>query len=561
MKKKSFFSLKNKFAAALLICWLVPILLIVTLAGILMNTNFERSAMQALVFSVESSMEQVEIRMLKAFESSKAISYDGVVRSAWRKYQDNSSSAELYSSVSEYLGQSFSRDAAFKAVFVSFLDNEYVKPYATSQGTSGYAMIRKYQSDTEKQLLGYMSGVNTGIYLLEYGGELYMARNLLDSHFAPYATVVMLCDTQELFQSVLPVASDGAYRLVVDGKLEILPDGSVQTLGEDFSAPRCDVEKVISVDSHQVALYADAYTINLWRDMPELKLAVVLVFLLAVPMLLVMIFLFYRNVTHPMDVLAEASTKIREGERGYVIREPPRSTEFKEVYSHFNSMSTELKNQFERSYQEQQALQQAKIKALQSQINPHFLNNTLEIINWEARIADNQRVSAMIEALSTMLDAALDRDGRGQIHLREELSYVDAYLYIIKERLGDRLMVERQIDQTMLDERIPRLILQPIVENAVEHDISNRRGGRLVLRAYRESGRIVLEVEHDGTMSQADRESIRTLLSDSSGQGGQVGLRNVKERLRLIYGDEGKLTIDEVETGIILARVSFPAAV
>ena len=62
-------------------------------------------------------------------------------------------------------------------------------------------------------------------------------------------------------------------------------------------------------------------------------------------------------------------------------------------------------------------------------------------------------------------------------------------------------------------------------------------------------------------MSQADRESIRTLLSDSSGQGGQVGLRNVKERLRLIYGDEGQLTIDEVETGIILARVSFPAAV
>ena len=526
MKKMPLFSLKNKFSAALLICWLVPILLIVTLAGFLMNTNFERSAMQALVSSVESSMDQVEIRMLKAFESSKAISYDGVVRSAWRKYQDNGSSAELYSSVSEYLGQSFSRDAAFKAVFVSFLDNEYVKPYATSQGTSGYAMIRKYQSDTEKQLLGYMSGVNTGIYLLEYGGELYMARNLLDSHFAPYATVVMLCDTQELFQSVLPVASDGAYRLVVDGKLEILPDGSVQTLGEDFSAPRCDVEKVISVDSHQVALYADAYTINLWRDMPELKLAVMLVFLLAVPMLLVMIFLFYRNVTHPMDVLAEASTKIREGERGYVIREPPRSTEFKEVYSHFNSMSTELKNQFERSYQEQQALQ--------SQINPHFLNNTLEIINWEARIADNQRVSAMIEALSTMLDAALDRDGRGQIHLREELSYVDAYLYIIKERLGERLMVERQIDLTMLDERIPRLILQPIVENAVEHD---------------------------GTMSQADRESIRTLLSDSSGQGGQVGLRNVKERLRLIYGDEGQLTIDEVETGIILARVSFPAAV
>lgn len=560
MKKTARYSLRSKFSAALLICWLAPILLIVSLAGFLMNTNFKRSSMQALVSSVDSSMEQVEIRMSKAFESSKAVSYDGVVRSAWRKYQDNGSSADLYSSVSEYLNQSFSRDSAFKAVFVSFPENEYVKPYATSQGTSGYAMIRKYQSDTEKQLLQYMSAVNTGIFLLEYEGELYMARNLLDSHFVPYATVVMLCDTQELFQSVLPVASDGDYCMVVDGRLEVLPDGSVETLEKDFTAPHCDVEKRISVDSHQVVLYANAYTINLWRDMPELKLAVVLVFLLAVPMLLVMILLFYRNVTHPMDVLAEASTKIREGERGYVIQEPPRSTEFEEVYSHFNSMSTELKNQFERSYQEQQALQQAKIKALQSQINPHFLNNTLEIINWEARIADNQRVSAMIEALSTMLDAALDRDGRGQIHLREELSYVDAYLYIIKERLGERLVVERQIDQTMLDELIPRLILQPIVENAVEHDISSRRGGRIVLRAYREGGRTVLEMEHDGSMSPEDRERIRSLLSDSAGQGSQLGLRNVKERLRLIYGDEGELTIDEVQPGIILARVSFPAA-
>lgn len=560
MKKTARYSLRSKFSAALLICWLAPILLIVSLAGFLMNTNFKRSSMQALVSSVDSSMEQVEIRMSKAFESSKAVSYDGVVRSAWRKYQDNGSSADLYSSVSEYLNQSFSRDSAFKAVFVSFPENESVKPYATSQGTSGYAMIRKYQSDTEKQLLQYMSAVNSGIFLLEYEGELYMARNLLDSHFVPYATVVMLCDTQELFQSVLPVASDGDYCMVVDGRLEVLPDGSVETLEEDFTAPHCDVEKRISVDSHQVVLYANAYTINLWRDIPELKLAVVLVFLLAVPMLLVMILLFYRNVTHPMDVLAEASTKIREGERGYVIQEPPRSTEFEEVYSHFNAMSTELKNQFERSYQEQQALQQAKIKALQSQINPHFLNNTLEIINWEARIADNQRVSAMIEALSTMLDAALDRDGRGQIHLREELSYVDAYLYIIKERLGERLVVERQIDQTMLDELIPRLILQPIVENAVEHDISSRRGGRIVLRAYREGGRTVLEMEHDGSMSPEDRERIRSLLSDSAGQGSQLGLRNVKERLRLIYGDEGELTIDEVQPGIILARVSFPAA-
>lgn len=108
-----------------------------------------------------------------------------------------------------------------------------------------------------------------------------------------------------------------------------------------------------------------------------------------------------------MEVLIDANQRVQAGERGYVIPQEAPNTEFRQLYSHFNAMSTELKRQFERLYMEQQALQQAKIKALQSQINPHFLNNTLEIINWEARLADDERVCSMIEALSTMLDAAI----------------------------------------------------------------------------------------------------------------------------------------------------------
>ena len=221
-------------------------------------------------------------------------------------------------------------------------------------------------------------------------------------------------------------------------------------------------------------------------------------------------------------------------------------------------MSAELQSQFERSYQEQQATQRAQIKALQSQINPHFLNNTLEIINWEARMADNDRVSAMIEALSTMLSASLDRDGRAQIPLREELGYVDAYLYIIRERLGEKFQVYQQIDQTLMDQMIPRLILQPIVENAVEHDITARRGGNLWVRVQRDATRMILEVEHDGTMTEADREKIDLLLSESYTDGGRVGLRNVHQRMKLIYGDESSLRVTQTDHGTVMAQMIFP---
>lgn len=165
----------------------------------------------------------------------------------------------------------------------------------------------------------------------------------------------------------------------------------------------------------------------------------------------------------------------------------------------------------------------------------------------------------MIEALSTMLTAALDRDGRAQIPLSEELGYVDAYLYIIRERLGGNLRVTKEIPDEMAAQLIPRLILQPIVENAVEHDITANRGGRLTLRARREAGEIVLEVEHDGTMTDKDRENIRQLTSAEYTGSGRVGLRNVYRRLKLLYGDAGGLTIEETAPGTILARLHFPA--
>ena len=135
---------------------------------------------------------------------------------------------------------------------------------------------------------------------------------------------------------------------------------------------------------------------------------------------------------------------------------------------------------------------------------------------------------------------------------------MDAYLYIIRERLGEGVRITKEIAPAALDQMIPRLILQPIVENAVEHDITPRHGGRLCVRAYCTEDRMILEVEHDGKLTDADRENIRRLLSSETTEKGQVGLKNVYRRLKLLYGEEGNLTIEEVTSGSILARISFP---
>lgn len=553
-------SLKMGLLTTILICWLVPIVIVVALAGVLLGNSYEKSVHQEIDTSAQNALKQVQTRFSDAIADSKSVSYDGVVRSAYRAYQSSGDDAQMYRSVNDYLSQSFSREEKYKAVFITFWDKKIdVSPYVLSSGTTGYAVSRTYRENTD-EILDEMEDADTAIRFLIIDGELYMARNLLDSHFTPYACVVMMFDVRTMFQPLEAISRISNVRLQLD-EWSFQPD---ETGGVELMAVKTgeadEMRFTATIEDHEFSFTAVAAGFDLWKDTPWLGWAVAAVALLVLPLLAAVIFLFYHHVTRPMQTLAEANRQVQAGQRGYQIEEMPANAEFGKLYENFNSMSTELKNQFDRSYLEQQATQKARIKALQSQINPHFLNNTLEIINWEARLADNERVCAMIEALSTMLGAALDRDGRTQIPLSEELGYVDAYLYIIKERLGEGFRVTKQIDETVLDQLIPRLILQPIVENAVEHDITAHRGGELLIRACREGERMVLEVEHDGTMTEEDRENIRVLLAETAPQGARVGLRNVSQRLKLIYGDRGSLTIDEPVPGKILARVTFTVA-
>ena len=551
-------SLKLGLMTTIVICWLVPILIIVALGGILFGDNYRRSVEQGIAASADYALRQVQVQLSDAIKDSKTISYDGIVRSVYRSYRQSGDSAALYRSINDYLNQKFSRADNYKAVFISFWDKAVdVDAYLLSSGTAGYELLQTCR-DSEPQILQRMANADTNICFLLLDGNLYMARNLLDSHFEPYASVVMVLEPSVVFQALYSIPRIHDLQLSIDDVLFCLDEQNSLTVGENRQG---NIRYEAEIDAHRFSFTAVPEAYDLWGENPWLSRAACAVALMVLPLLIVVIALFRHHVSRPMEVLAEANRLVQSGQRGYQIEKRPPNSEFQKLYSHFNEMSAEMKSQFERSYQEQQAAQRAQIKALQSQINPHFLNNTLEIINWEARIAENDRVSAMIEALSTMLNAALSRDGRTQIALKEELGYVEAYLYIIRERLGEGFHVHQQIDSSLLEQMIPRLILQPIVENAVEHDITTRRGGSLWVRAYRREERIFLEVEHDGRMTEEDRQNIQLLLSDGADGGSQVGLRNVHQRLKLIYGSDGRLTMEETPAGTILARICFPMAV
>jgi low affinity Fe/Cu permease len=178
---------------------------------------------------------------------------------------------------------------------------------------------------------------------------------------------------------------------------------------------------------------------------------------------------------------------------------------------------------------------QAELKALKAQINPHFLFNTLNTIA-ELTHSDPSHAEDTIERLAEMFRYVLVASERGQVPLAEELAFADDYLEIERVRYGDRLQITRQIGVSRLDILVPSLILQPLVENVIQHGRDDRGNIDLMLRLDREDDSILIQIADQGSGMPSDFR-----LEDSKG----VGLRNVNERLKKIYGAGYGLQIED----------------
>jgi two-component system LytT family sensor kinase len=187
-----------------------------------------------------------------------------------------------------------------------------------------------------------------------------------------------------------------------------------------------------------------------------------------------------------------------------------------------------------RVHEQEKLLLAAKVEALKSQINPHFLFNTLTSVSSLIR-SQPETARAVILKLSGLLRKLMQSQEQF-VTLREELESIDEYLDIEVIRFGPRLGVRKEIASDTLDIIVPSLILQPLVENAIKHGLTRKVGaGHIVIRSRRHDGTLVLDVEDDGLGISDDR--LQTAMSSG------IGLSNVNERLRVIYGATSRVTL------------------
>jgi two-component system, LytTR family, sensor kinase len=199
--------------------------------------------------------------------------------------------------------------------------------------------------------------------------------------------------------------------------------------------------------------------------------------------------------------------------------------------------------------EQEKLLLTARVEALASQINPHFLFNTLTSI--QSLIRSNPETARTVVVKLSGLLRRLLRSRDHFVTLREELESIDEYLDIEMIRFGPQLNVEKQISPDTLDVIVPSMILQPLVENSIKHGFSRKvGGGRIVIRSVRQNGHAIIEVEDDG-LGMTD-ERLDTALTDG------IGLSNVNERLSVIYGAAYRVRITSVPNLGTIIRLEIP---
>lgn len=554
----------------LLFGWLLPLTVMSICVFMIVSRRLERQTKETIQESADTAADICEMRLISSIQASRNASYIPTIKEKWKNYQKDQNEQKLYEGVYEFISQMYKYDENFLSTMVYFRQNPEKLYYIYSSiADADYDSVRFFREEAREEADSMAEHIDTGIGFLEKDGHAYMIRNIVDKTFEPFAVIVMELDKKSIFQSLQGIGwyedacvyIDDACVYPGDGRASALLAQKKKLLGRrsvymEEKRNAC-VGRRTNLEGHELCYFVvlDDEAIRYERSSMISLLIVLLVS--SIPLVVLISRFLYRNVSAPIGRLVQAAHEIENGKFGYQIVSREQSEEFHYLTGAFNSMSDKLKNQFEQIYLEELALKDADIKALQSQINPHFLNNTLEIINWEARMNGNDKVSSMIEALSTMLEATLNRKRQPMIPLAEELKYVDAYCYICKQRFEEKLQFEKEIDDTLLEEEVPRLIIQPIIENAVEHGLAGKKG-RIAIRISRSADKMKIEVVNDGVLTRQDKEKIDTLLNgeERPDRSVSLGIYNVNKRLKIIYGQECGLTIKSDKDGLTISTIT-----
>ncbi len=580
-------TLRAQFALLLVVFWALPLTALSAYTVLIYRNNVASDLRTTMDSRIYYAALLTNENLVQAVTTSRQITYDSTLEDLSDRYQESILALDTEDETYTQQVKSFQND--LKASCLNYLDNQFgldddismavlfldVRPeYSIYRDFTGDNLFDYFVTFVARRARNLSGSLGNRVVFLAYNDHLYILRSLRRTdNSSALGWMVLELNTSSTCSFLLDAVPGnepvylqlGNYTLSL--RTEDFSSGSTPTITPAMAGIQENLSYITFTGwfknrdfsmGYQVPLsinYLDGF-FNRYNQLLMITGAV------AIVLILLMIFLFRQHITKPLESLSNAAWALQHDDLG-VHAESHYNDELGDLITSFNAMSDRIKELFDHVYKEQLAVKDARIMALQSQINPHFFNNTLELMNWKARMLGDEQLSSMIQALSTMLDSAMDRSNTRYVRIKSELDVSNAYLTIIQARFGHRLSIEYQIDNSLLEYTIPRMVLQPLIENAIVHGLEPSGGGKLILNISREDHWVNISVINDGKpLSPADFSHIELLLTQpvdhNDPRSQRLGIRNVNERLVLLYGDEAALHFESDSLGRTVCRFRIP---
>ena len=541
---RGLFSLRVQITSVLVLCYLIPTLVLGFFAQHILLGSVQKNVEAALVSNARYSWNMTVENLNRIVALGQEAVYDEELADAWDKWRSSAiSNAEYLRLSRNYLEREFGRDRLFTfAAFIPADSNGLLISNPSGQNDAS-AFLRANDGLVARAA----ETLDTRSLFTGSGEQMCFIRNILNLRMENTGTLVLGLDRNVILEPLISLQSGWKANM----RLRIGDYGDRDTDWASLPAGFTDLprENLLRYVQSESGDHYDLYLMLLlnrsgqYHEIFTFRRLIYILYLLLIPVLLLIVLFVRRRITRPIGLLADASRRIEAGELGVTV--PMRGgDELGDLGVAFSNMSVRLKELIEKTYQEEIELKNAQIQALQSRINPHFLNNALETINWEARMEGSETIENMISALSVLLNASLGRKNRRLVTLQEELEVADGYIYFIQQRFGDSLTITREIDPDAEGCIVPLLTVQPVLENAVEHGIAPAGGGEIRLSARQAENCLELKITNTGqSLRPEDRRRIDAALSGEAGEGSHLGLANIANRLRLLYGAQARLIV------------------
>ena len=412
-------------------------------------------------------------------------------------------------------------------------------------------------------------------YYIDEHDDLYIGQKIFYRETYQHSgTIVVKVDKKYLmhkYEALLEDAKEAIY-VQANGSSELI------TLGNLNEEKKLKLNEFIKMNPEQDIVYQEenkkeAVIYNMFQTenltigtavyistdilLEEIRALSRFIFMLCISILPIFLLLankLYKELIYPVYLLSDKMQQIEKGEMGVQIKGDYKN-EIGYVYSSFNKMSKQIQYLVNCVYREQVFLKSSELKALQDQINPHFLYNTLEMINWRARMSGNDDIAQMIEALSGIMEVNIDRRDSHFLTIKEEIEYLRNYIFLIQKRFGERIQFKTIVDDKLFDYVIPRLVLQPLVENAINHGIEPVGEGEIAIQVVEKGEDLHILIKDTGEgiepqrleYLQSELQHTQKVYIESETENKtrtHIGIINVQKRIKLLYGEEYGIVIN-----------------